>query len=144
LLYRFNITSTIFGFISASQFSFEKIEYVGFYFIQALSYSMLALLISLFIKRSGLSIGLFFLYSFIIENMLGAFINFATGRLDVRTGPGNFLPLNTVDNLVPFPLFNKIINLGTSTSRWVLLAVALVYLAIYISVSYRKYNTDDL
>ncbi|MEO7800937.1 MAG: ABC transporter permease subunit [Ginsengibacter sp.] len=138
------ITSIIFGFISASSFTFEKIEYVGFFFIQAISYSMLALLISLFIKRSGLAIGIFFLYSFIIENMLGAFINFATGRIDVRTGPGNFLPLNSVDSLIPFPLFRNIIDLGTSTSRWILLAVAILYLLFYAAISFRKYSKADL
>jgi hypothetical protein len=138
------ITSIIFGLVSSSTFTFENIEYVGFYFMQALSYSMLALLISLFIKRSGLAIGIFFLYSFIIENMLGAFINFGTGRIDVRTGPGNFLPLNSVDSLVPFPLLRNIIDLGTSTSRWILLAVAIGYLSIYIAIAYRKYNKDDL
>lgn len=138
------ITSVIFGFISTSSFTFEKIEYVGFYFIEALSYSMLALLISLFIKRSGLAIGIFFLYSFIIENMLGAFINFGTGRIDVRTGPGNFLPLNSVDSLIPFPLLRNIIDLGATTSRWILLAVAVLYLLFYIAVSYRKYSRDDL
>ncbi len=58
------ITSIIFGLISSSAFTFEKLEYVGFYFIQALSYSMLALLISLFIKRSGLAIGVFFFIQF--------------------------------------------------------------------------------
>ncbi len=138
------ITSIIFGLVSSSAFTFENIEYVGFYFMQALSYSMLALLISLFIKRSGLAIGIFFLYSFIIENMLGAFINFGTGRIDVRTGPGNFLPLNSVDSLVPFPLLRNIIDLGTSTSRWILLAIAIGYLSIYIAIAYRKYNKDDL
>ncbi len=138
------IIAIVFGLLSSSSFTFEKIEYVGFFFIQAMSYSMLALLISLFIKRSGLAIGLFFLYSFIIENMLGFLLNFMTGHVDPRTGPGNFFPLNSVDSLTPFPFFRNIIDLGTTTSRWILLAISILYLLIYSAVSYKKYSRDDL
>lgn len=138
------ITSIIFGYMSSSTFSFEKIEYVGFFFLEALSYSMFAVLISLFIKRSGLSLGLFFLYSFIIENVAGILINKFTVGVDIRTGPGDFLPLNSADSLIPFPFFRNIINLGTATPRWMLLSAAIGYLLLYTFTAYKKYSRDDL
>ena len=64
------LTALFFGLISGEAFSFLKIEFIGYYFIQAVSYSMVALLFGLLIKRSGFAIGLFFLYSLIVEKIL--------------------------------------------------------------------------
>lgn len=137
------LTSYIFGLISGSTFSAEKIEFTGYFFIQALSYCMFALVLSILIKRSGLSIGIFFLYSFIIENVLGAILN-NVGGVRSNNGPGDYLPLNTVDNLIPFPFFRNIVRLGTPPSLYVLLGLSAVYLVIYYYVSARKFQTQDL
>ena len=137
------LTSYVFGLISGSAFSAEKIEFAGYFFIQALSYCMFALVLSILIKRSGLSIGIFFLYSFIIENVLGAILN-NMGGVRSNNGPGDYLPLNTVDNLIPFPLFRNIVRLGTPPSLYVLLGLSAVYLVIYYYVSARKFQTQDL
>jgi len=134
------ITAALYGIFAGSDFSFENIEYIGYFFAQALSYCMFALLLSVFIKRSGLSIGLFFLYSFIIENILGALLN-NMGGVRTLNGPGDYLPLNTVDDLIPFPFFRNFIHIGEPPSRYVLLGLAAVYLAIYyfLSVSVKGY-----
>ena len=137
------LTSMVFGLFSGSTFSFDKIEFVGFYFIQALSYCMFALLISVLIKRSGLSIGLFFLYSFIIENFLGALLNNMGGKRGI-SGPGDYLPLNSTDSLIPFPFFRNLVNLGTLPSIYILLGLSAVYLFLYYFISSRKFNTQDL
>jgi ABC-2 type transport system permease protein len=136
-------TCLLFGILGGSDFSFDKIEYVGFYFIQSLSYCMLALLLSILIKRSGLSIGLFFLYSFLIENILGAILN-NMGGVKSNNGPGDYLPLNTVDNLIPFPFFRNLVKFGSPPSLYVLLALSAVYLFIYYYVSVRRFRTQDL
>jgi len=137
------LTGTLYGLISGGEFSFEKIEYLGYYFIQALSYCMLALLLSVLIKRSGLAIGLFFLYCFIIENFLGALINNTGGNKGLN-GPGDYLPLNTTDNLIPFPFFRSLVQLGTPPSIYILLALSAVYLFLYYFFSVRKFQSQDL
>ena len=137
------LTATFYGFLAGSSFSFDKIEYIGYYFIQALSYCLFALLIGILIKRSGLSIGLFFLYSFIIENFLGAIVN-NMGGLRRTSGPGDYFPLNTVDNLIPFPFFRNIVQLGTLPSTYVLLGLSAVYLIIYYYASVKRFSTQDL
>src|SRR3954447_17375896 len=46
------ITALLFGlFVSSTAFTFEKVEYLGYFFIQALSYCSVALLFSLLFKR---------------------------------------------------------------------------------------------
>lgn len=138
------LTSVFYGLLSGSAFSIEKIEFIGYYFIQALSYCLLALLLSVLIKRSGLSIGLFFLYSFIIENFIGAMMNNLGGNMKGNSGPGDYLPLNTVDNLIYFPFFRNLVQLGALPSTYVLLGLSAVYLFLYYFFSVRRFKTQDL
>lgn len=137
------LTSIFYGLFAGSSFSFDKVQFIGYYFIQALSYCLFALLIGVLIKRSGLSIGLFFLYCFIIENFLGAILNNMGGVRSI-SGPGDYLPLNTVDNLIPFPFFRNIVQFGTPPSVYVLLALSAVYLFLYYFASVRKFRMQDL
>ena len=137
------LTSIFYGLLAGSTFSFEKLQYIGYYFIQALSYCLFALLIGVLIKRSGLSIGLFFLYAFIIENFIGAILN-NMGGVRSASGPGDYLPLNTVDNLIPFPFFRNIVKFGEPPSLYVLLGLSAVYLFLYYFISVKRFQTQDL
>ncbi|MDB5223791.1 MAG: hypothetical protein JWN83_2458 [Chitinophagaceae bacterium] len=137
------LTSVLYGLLAGSTFSFDKIQFIGYYFIQALSYCLFALLIGVLIKRSGLSIGLFFLYSFIIENFVGAILN-NMGGVKSASGPGDYLPLNTTDNLIPFPFFRNIVRFGEQPSIYVLLGLSAVYLFLYYFLSVKKFQTQDL
>jgi hypothetical protein len=59
---------------------------------------------------------------------------------------GNFLPLQTTDVLTPFPRIDKIINTLTSHTidYTMFFIIALVYLAAYLFIVIRKFETDDL
>jgi hypothetical protein len=138
------LTALLFGIISGDPFSLIKIEFVGYFFIQSVSYSMVALLLSVLIKRSGLAIGIFFIYSVIIEQGLGAFLNYKTMNLTTFKGLGDYLPLNTTDNLIPFPFFRKIVKFGTEPSLYVLLTLSAIYLGLYYYFTTRKFQNDDL
>jgi hypothetical protein len=138
------LTALLFGLISGDPFTLEKIEFIGYFFIQAVSYSMVALLMSVLIKRSGLAIGVFFIYSVIIEQGLGAFLNYKTMGLTTFKGLGDYLPLNTTDNLIPFPFFRKFVKFGTEPSIIVLLCLSAIYLALYYYFTTRKFQNDDL
>lgn len=132
------ITAVVVGInLSDKPFSFEGAEYVFYFFVQAFSYASLALLISLLFKRSGIAIGVYFLYSIFLENVLMGLMN---QYLDKT---GNYLPLQTTDNLVPIPLsivrqFMPTLNVS------LLLFLSAVYLALYLGISIRKFKTDDL
>ena len=133
------LTSMIFGWQEGSSLSFEKIEFVGYFFIQALSYCTLALLFSLLLKRSGLAIGVYFLYIFVLENLLGGLLG------KQIENAGHYLPLNSTDSLIPFPFLRKAThNYIYQPDYSILLPLAAAYLLVYIVFSVRRYQTDDL
>ena len=133
------VTTLIFGLQEGSDLSFEKKEYLGYFFLQALSYSSAALLFSMLLKRSGIAIGVYFLYSTIIENMLAGILNKYADNI------GRYLPLESSDNLIRIPVFKVIVNqMMTSYNTELLLIMTLVYLSLYYIISYRKFATDDL
>ena len=134
------IIAVLFGlYENAASFTFEKIEFVGYFFIQALSYSAAALLFSLLFKRSGITIGVYFLYTLILENMLAAILNRYADNV------GRYLPLESTDNLIRVPVFKVIINqFSASYNITALLTMSVVYLALYYFLSYKKFETDDL
>lgn len=133
------IVAIIFGLQEGTTFSFEKVEYVGYFFIQAFSYCMFALLLSVLFRRAAIAIGVFFLYSTIIENLLAGLLNKYADNI------GRYLPLETTDNLIRIPVFKVIINqLLASYNTTLLLTMSAVYLALYYIAAYRKFTTADL
>lgn len=88
-----------------------EIQYLFYVWLLSLNYYGFALILSLFFKRSGIAIGIFFLYSMIIESLLCHFINWQT-----NTKVGNFLPLQCSDELLPFPLLDIIKTMMKATA----------------------------
>jgi ABC-2 type transport system permease protein len=134
------ITALLFGlYENAASFTFEKIEFIGYFFVQALSYSSAALLFSLAFKRSGITIGVYFLYTLILENMLAGILNRYADNI------GRYLPLETTDNLIRVPVFKVIINQFTTPyNTTALLIMSAIYLALYYFISFKKFEADDL
>lgn len=134
------ITAFLFGlFEGGSDISFEKIEYVAYFFVQALSYSAVALLFGLLFKRSGIAIGVFFLYVTVLENLLAGLLNRYVNNI------GRFLPLESTDNLIPFPFLRNVVNqFRTVTDPVYLLIASAIYLALYFFICLKKFETDDL
>jgi hypothetical protein len=134
------ITALSFGFYEGGHdISFEKIESIGYFFVQALSYSAVALLFSLLFKRAAIAVGVYFLYAFILENMLAGLLNRYVNNI------GRFLPLESTDNLIPFPFLKNVVKQFTSeTNVLLLLGVSAAYLVIYYVICMRKFQRDDL
>ena len=133
------ITALIFGAMEGSDFSMEKFEFMGYFFIQALSYCSAALLFSMLFKRSGITIGVYFLYSTIIENMIAGLLNKYVDNV------GRYLPLESSDNLIRFPFLKAIVaQMTTSYNTELLFTMSLLYLSLFFFISYRKFATDDL
>lgn len=126
----------LFGLSTGSDISFDNVKYLLYFFIQALSYGSVALIIGLLIKRSGLSIAIFFLYSLIVENVLKAILNRYGG------GSGNYLPLKTTDSLIPMPFIGDMLphqpNITTA------LIMSGIYLILYYLLANWKFKTADL
>ncbi len=142
------VVSTIMVFFTALGFglfegnaalSLENVQYLGYFFVQALSYSAAALLFGLLFKRSGIAIGVFFLYALVLENMLAGLLNRYVNNV------GRFLPLETTDNLIPFPFLRNVVDqFRTLTDPLLLLGISAAYLLFYYFFSMQKFQKDDL
>ncbi len=133
------ITAVIFGFVNGTEFSTDKVIFIFYFFIQALSYPLAALLIALLIRRGGLAIGIFFLYALVLENLVAGLMN------KYLNYTGRYLPLESTDNLIPFPIFENVQRqVMKPYNTTALLIFAGIYLAAYLFLSFRKFETDDL
>lgn len=90
-----------FGYNNSGSFHsiFSEINKLFYFFLLSVNYLGFALLIGLWIRRSGLAIGLFLLYALIIENILSGLLNWT-----FASKPGQYLPLQASDDLLPLPL----------------------------------------
>jgi ABC-2 type transport system permease protein len=113
-------------------------RFLFFYFVQVVSYSMIAFVLSVLIKRSGLAIGLFLIYMIVEQVAQGILTNL------LHFTPAQYLPEETTDRLIPFPGIHLI-----SQTEWEhripsYLIVAAVYLIIYCVVTTRYFLKSDL
>jgi ABC-2 type transport system permease protein len=97
------ILGAIFGYANSGSFNsmFDGMEKVFYFFLFSLNYLGFALLTGILIRRSGLSIGMFLLYIFIVKNILKGILNYTNHDWNI----GNYLPLQSSSELLPFPLF---------------------------------------
>jgi ABC-2 type transport system permease protein len=133
-------TALSFGFIDGTEgISFANFQSIPYFFIQALSFSSVALLISILCRRSGIAIGVYFLYSVILENLCAGLLNHYADY------SGRYLPLQATDNLIPFPVFRSAQKQFIPEANiYVLLFLSALYLAAYFFIIKRKFETDDL
>lgn len=134
------ITALLIGLLGDRPFSWEDSRYIFYFFVQALSYNSVALLFSVLLKRTGLALGLFLAYAYFLENLIGNLLDWK-----ISSKPGSYLPLNSTDNLIPFPFVKNVTKQILREPNYSLLLVfAFVYLAIYLFFSVKKFRTDDI
>ncbi len=140
------LTALFFGFYEGhTSLSFENFHYIFYFFLQALSYCWLAVLFGILFKRSGIAIGVFFLYTIILENAIAAILNRVLPESFFMRGSGNYLPIESSDQLMPFPAFEAIQRqLGTPVNITVQLVLVFAYLVAYFMISKRRFETADL
>ncbi len=92
------VTACVFGLQGGTGFSFVGIEYVGLYFVQSLAHVGFAMVLATLFKKAGLAVGMYILYAFIVENILGAVLTYG-----FESPLGAFLPLDSADKLIGFP-----------------------------------------
>lgn len=74
---------------------FSGSTYLFKYFLGLVVYLNFAYLLSSWLKKAGLTIGLLFLYTLVIENLIA---------FKLPENIANYLPMNLVNNLIPNPL----------------------------------------
>ncbi|HTR28166.1 MAG TPA: hypothetical protein VMH27_02790, partial [Puia sp.] len=99
---------------------------------------MIAFVISVLIKRSGLAIGLFLIYMVVEQVIMGVLTNL------YHFTPAQYLPEETTDRLIPFPGVQLM-----SQAEWEhripgYLIAAGIYLIIYYVLTTRYFLRSDL
>ena len=145
------LTGLIFGAASGTAFSLNGFENVGYFLLKALTYNMVAILISLLTRKSGVAIALFFIYT-IFENGVSLLLFFLAVKLKKDSNLdlsnlGNYLPMNASDGLLTSP-FEQFSGMARSIipfdNNRLVLACALLYLVIFFLWSKRKMMRSDL
>jgi hypothetical protein len=120
----------------SSKTLWENSQFIGYFFLQSIMYLLVALLISMLVKRSGLAIGLYF-FIMVADTILG-------GVLNKYVHPaGYFLPLEGTDYLTPNP-FRKFIPDANRPGDNTMLAFAAVYILLFIFLFINYYRKADL
>ena len=145
------LCATIFGLFSGTDFSFNHISHIGFFFLKALTYNLFAVLISVLVKKTGFAIGLCFIYIG-AENIISQLLDFASMKLKASANldlgaMGDYLPINAADGLLTFPENNlKSIAKAALPADyfWVVLAFAIGYLLLFTWWSRKRFLKADL
>jgi ABC-2 type transport system permease protein len=145
------ITGLVFGLLSGTSFSLTGFENIAYFLLKAVTYNMVAILISLLTKRSGVAIAIFFIYT-IFENGISLLLFFLAIKLKKDSNLdlgnlGNYLPMNASDGLLTNP-FEKLTGMAAkflpSNFNWLVLSFAIAYLILFYWWSRRKMLHSDL
>ena len=148
LIFFLSIISTIFilvtGFVLGFLYSGNRelqdvityMEFLPAYLLQITAYLIFALFIGLLIKRTGLSMGLLFLYTLIIEPII-------TFRIKADWIKGLF-PLKAINNLIRFPFKKYALREVQDYIAWDDALIVSIYIVIFISLMYLILKKRDL
>ncbi len=144
-------TALLFGLFSGTAFSMNGFSHVGFFMLKALSYNLLAILIAVWVRKTGFAIGLYFIYLG-AENIISQLLDVWSIKLRADNGidlgsMGDYLPMNASDGLLTFPdnpikTFAKT-NLPTDYT-WLVFALAILYIGLFLVLSRRRIIKSDL
>jgi hypothetical protein len=145
------LTALVFGLALGDSFSLESFENVGFFFLKALTYNLIAILFGVLIKRTGFAITAFMMY-LILENGISLGLYAWAIHIKQHGGPdmgnmGNYLPLNAADGLIYNP-FNSITKMAAagfpSDYSWLVISLAFIYILLFFAWSRAKFIKSDL
>ena len=140
------LTTLFFGYFTntvPADFSiWHQSRFLFFFFVQMISYSLIAFLFGMFVKRAGLAMGVFFIYM-ILEQFVVAIM-----RNKYKMDWVNFLPEEVTDMLIPQPYTQKLTG-GDKINTWenhipVYLMVSGIYLVLYAVLTNWRFRKSDL
>jgi ABC-type transport system involved in multi-copper enzyme maturation permease subunit len=133
-------TALIIGFSSTHGVTMHDIiKYSGFipaYFLLLTAYLIFALLIGLLIKRTGLAMGLMFLYTLIIEPLLVFRINEAWIK--------GLFPIKSINNLIHMPFGKYALREVQDYVAFKEIIIVLAYIVLFIYCIYLLLKKRDL
>ncbi len=113
-----------------------KLYFIGYFALMAFMYLIVAYLVSILIKRTGLAIIIYFAFVCIIDNLLWLTLTLKGEQF------GFFTPLETTDSLIPNPMSN-VMNMRTVTDTSLLIGTG-VYIILFTYIIYKRFVQSDL
>lgn len=111
----------------------------SFYFtLDSFMWLSVAILLGIWVKRSGLAISIFIVYGLVVENLLGYLLKRMTGFAF-----GEYLPISMADGLCPNVLLS-FINSGDRPDDWIAVIISVIYIIGLYIVSRRMIEKMDL
>jgi len=123
----------LFGLSGKVALNFDEIRYLGYFFIQALSYISLGLLFGQLIKRPVIAIAVYLMYAYFFEVLLVFILN-----KYIKMGAGHFLPLEPACRLIPLEKHAPVFSVETY------LLAAIGYLMVYYIISRFRFGRENL
>lgn len=115
-------------------------------FLMCFGYTSFALMIGLLVRRSGVATFLYVCYIFFFESLIKASISYK-----FETNLSKYLPLNTIEDLFPNPLFTKVNNMSIGTINTDLLLTnshaiifSIVWIFVFLSITYFSLMRRDI
>ncbi|WP_126970373.1 ABC transporter permease [Gynurincola endophyticus] len=122
-----------------SSFTLSGSISILYFFIQTLSYTMLALLIATFFRRGAIAIGIYLLYIWMIEPLI------MVGLWRIEFPYAAYLPIQSADDLISFPSFDNIKKFGPSLGQVPsVFFVPLIYVGLMVYFTYKRFVKSDL
>jgi ABC-2 type transport system permease protein len=139
------LTGIILGAVASdgSSHSFtDNLQYIPYFFLQTLLYCLVAVFIVMWVRKSGLAIGIYFAYSLVIENLISGAL-FWTLKDSGNTKFRQLLPLESSDALIRTPRIQAFLP-GQNFSDTALLIIVTAYILFFSWLSYRNFTKKDL
>ena len=124
-------------FSPANANMFNGMYFVGYFALMATLYLMLAYLVAILVKRTGLAIIIYFAIVCILDNVLWLIFTLKNSQI------GYFMPLEAVDSLVPNPFKPKMMERRT-VGDYALIITAFIYITAYFTIIVNYFRKSDL
>jgi ABC-2 type transport system permease protein len=114
----------------------ENSYLISYFFVQSLMYMLVALLLGMVVKRSGLAIGLYF-FIMIADSILGGVLN------KYAHPAGYFLPVDGTDNLIPNPVRRFVPDADRPKDN-IIISFSIAYILLFIFLFINYFRKADL
>ena len=140
------ILGRIYSHPDAFSFAFQKIEFVGAYFLDIFTYLTFAMMLTLLFRKGGLVIVGLLMYTFMLEPFVALFLyNYDDFHFPAYMASiPNYFPVQSLRNLIQFP-FKRYIFMGIQDYvAFRDLLIVLAWLVFNVGVSYLLLKKRDV
>ena len=139
------INGSIYSHVWGFEYIFDEMEFLFAYFYDIVVFCTLAFLLALLIKKAGFVIIALFLYTMMFEPILTAImINAPFFRDGIAPDIAQFLPVKSLNNLIPVPYGKYVFMEIVDNVPWRALVIATGWFSVYLGGIFYILNKKDL